>query len=103
MRAYSVREQPDAEWHVVVIANNSREAKAMGYDYITSYFDGDLFTNCRVSWLKDIIVPDNNYSSGTVFEGCESDWMCQCWTGCEDTMCPNYANRRILPGEEEGW
>ena len=104
MKAYSVREEPDAEWHIVVIAESAQRAKVIGYHAIKSEF-GDHwveYLKIRVSLMKNIVVPEC-YEKEHAFEMCGGIWQCQSWTGCEETACLNYTNRRIIPGEEEGW
>lgn len=104
MKAYSVREDSETEWHIIVVAENAQRAKVIGFNAIKSEF-GDHwveYLKIRVSLLKNIVVPEGEKEN--YFTSCESQyWMCPCWTGCEDTTCPNYTNRRIIPGEKEQW
>lgn len=83
MRLYRVRPTSDpGEWQILVVADNAKDARRMGWRGVPVAGD---FIDMRVSWVRDMVIPDA-ITEPTVIDHCEEQkWTCQAWS---HEMCP---------------
>lgn len=87
LKAYSVKEQPDADWQIIVVAKNAQEAKVRGYDYIRSEFNIDaVYTDIRVKLARKYLPASLQYERIYTW-CCRNPFMCELWDVDEKEWC----------------
>lgn len=92
----------DEDWGVIVIANNAKEARIKGYNYIKyEYGDEGKFINIRAKIRKGLSIPVNEVN--TTFCGCGVDnWLCEAWNYCYNNKCEKYKEKILKQRNYQG-